>query len=174
MYERNEGLYFDKERLANWEGVKAFPGVILPIDGQDPSSPMKKLETAPARKRGDEDYGPGARSELMEFLVAQLRRHPVLSWWRRITVAVAAASAVIALRNPVHAARVPALTFLMVAVLFIMNHAEFLAAVQVLVYAGGIMVLYLFVIMLVKVKGSEAGDGVPVRTSDRWRWSAVC
>jgi NADH-quinone oxidoreductase subunit J len=37
-------------------------------------------------------------------------------------------------------------------VLFILRHAELLAAVQVLVYAGGIMVLYLFVIMLARVK----------------------
>ena len=44
VYERNEGLYYDKERLANWEGMTAFPGVIRPIDGQDPSAPMKKLE----------------------------------------------------------------------------------------------------------------------------------
>ena len=58
VYERNEGLYFDKERLANWDGLKAFPGVVLPIDGQDPASPMKKLETAPAD--GDEAAGEGA------------------------------------------------------------------------------------------------------------------
>jgi NADH-quinone oxidoreductase subunit J len=49
------------------------------------------------------------------------------------------------------------LTFFMVAVLFIMSHAEFLAAVQVLVYAGGIMVLYLFVIMLVRL--TDLGPG---------------
>ena len=42
-------------------------------------------------------------------------------------------------------------TFLAVAGLFVLLHAEFLAAVQVLVYAGGIMVLFLFVIMLVNV-----------------------
>ena len=67
-------------------------------------------------------------------------------------ITVAAAVGVVTLRNPVHAAVSLLLTFFMVAVLFIMNHAEFLAAVQVLVYAGGIMVLYLFVIMLVRVK----------------------
>ena len=58
VYERNEGLYYDKERLANWDGLKAFPGVVLPINGQDPASPMKKLETAPAG--GDEAAGEGA------------------------------------------------------------------------------------------------------------------
>jgi NADH-quinone oxidoreductase subunit I len=49
VYERNERLYYTKERLANWDGLKAFPGVVLPIDGQNPSSPMQKLETEPAK-----------------------------------------------------------------------------------------------------------------------------
>ena len=42
-YERNEGLYFDKQRLLSWEGVTAFPGVITPADGQNPNNPMEKL-----------------------------------------------------------------------------------------------------------------------------------
>ena len=46
---------------------------------------------------------------------------------------------------------VQAWTFVMVAVLFILRHAEFLAAVQVLVYAGAIMVLFVFVIMLLNL-----------------------
>src|SRR5262249_14233275 len=44
------------------------------------------------------------------------------------------------------------LTFLCVAVLFVMRGAEFVGAVQVLVYAGGIMVLFLFVVMLINVR----------------------
>ena len=40
VYERNEGLYFDKERLFSWEGVQAFPGVRTPKEGQDPQDPM--------------------------------------------------------------------------------------------------------------------------------------
>ena len=59
---------------------------------------------------------------------------------------------VITLKNPVHAALSLLATFFMVAALFVLRHAEFLAAVQVMVYAGGIMVLFLFVIMLVSVK----------------------
>ena len=74
------------------------------------------------------------------------------------TLTVAGAVGVVTLRNPVHAALALLETFIMVAILFILRHAEFLAAVQVLVYAGGIMVLYLFVIMLVKVKDLRAED----------------
>src|ERR1041385_6492202 len=68
------------------------------------------------------------------------------------TVAVAASILVVLMRNPVHSALFLLLTFLCVAVLFVMKAAEFVAAVQVLVYAGGIMVLFLFVVMLINVR----------------------
>ena len=68
------------------------------------------------------------------------------------TVAVASSILVVAMRNPVHSALFLLLTFLCVAVLFVMKDAEFVAAVQVLVYAGGIMVLFLFVVMLINVR----------------------
>jgi NADH-quinone oxidoreductase subunit J len=68
------------------------------------------------------------------------------------TIAVAASILVVMMRNPVHSALFLLLTFLCVAVLFVMKDAEFVAAVQVLVYAGGIMVLFLFVVMLINVK----------------------
>ncbi|HUP50779.1 MAG TPA: NADH-quinone oxidoreductase subunit J [Thermoanaerobaculia bacterium] len=68
------------------------------------------------------------------------------------TVAVAASILVVAMRNPVHSALFLLLTFLCVAVLFVLKAAEFVAAVQVLVYAGGIMVLFLFVVMLINVR----------------------
>jgi NADH-quinone oxidoreductase subunit J len=60
------------------------------------------------------------------------------------------------MRNPVHSALFLLLTFLCVAVLFVLKAAEFVAAVQVLVYAGGIMVLFLFVVMLLNVPREEA------------------
>jgi NADH-quinone oxidoreductase subunit J len=65
------------------------------------------------------------------------------------TLAVASSILVVAMRNPVHSALFLLLTFLCVAVLFVIKSAEFVAAVQVLVYAGGIMVLFLFVVMLI-------------------------
>ena len=68
------------------------------------------------------------------------------------TIAVASSILVISMRNPVHSALFLLLTFLCVAVLFVMKDAEFVAAVQVLVYAGGIMVLFLFVVMLINVR----------------------
>ena len=68
------------------------------------------------------------------------------------TIAVASSILVIGMRNPVHSALFLLLTFLCVAVLFVLKAAEFVAAVQVLVYAGGIMVLFLFVVMLINVR----------------------
>jgi len=66
--------------------------------------------------------------------------------------AVAGGVGVIAFRNPINAALSLLGTFLAVAGLFVLMHAEFLAAVQIFVYAGGVMVLFLFVIMLVRVR----------------------
>lgn len=57
--------------------------------------------------------------------------------------------------NPVHAALSLVLTLFGVAVLFVSLQAHFLAAVQVIVYAGAIVVLFLFVIMLLGVDRTE-------------------
>ena len=57
--------------------------------------------------------------------------------------------------HPVHAALSLVLTLFGIAVLFIAQEAHFLAAVQVIVYAGAIVVLFLFVIMLLGVDNAE-------------------
>ena len=62
---------------------------------------------------------------------------------------------VVAQRNPVHAALSLVATLFGVAVLFVAQDAHFLAAVQVIVYAGAIVVLFLFVIMLLGVDQAE-------------------
>jgi NADH-quinone oxidoreductase subunit J len=62
---------------------------------------------------------------------------------------------VIVRNHPVHAALSLILTLFGVAVLFVAQEAHFLAAVQVIVYAGAIVVLFLFVIMLLGVDNAE-------------------
>ncbi|MSV37245.1 MAG: NADH-quinone oxidoreductase subunit J, partial [Actinobacteria bacterium] len=57
--------------------------------------------------------------------------------------------------NPVHAAMSLVLTLFGIAVMFVAHNAHFLAAVQVIVYAGAIVVLFLFVIMLLGVDQAE-------------------
>src|SRR5581483_8034894 len=58
-------------------------------------------------------------------------------------------------RNPVTSAMFLVLTIVSMAGLFLLLHAFFLAAVQILVYAGAVMVLFLFVIMLLDLKEEE-------------------
>ncbi len=58
-------------------------------------------------------------------------------------------------RNPVNSAMFLVLAIASMAGLFVLLHAFFLAAVQVLVYAGAVMVLFLFVIMLLELKEEE-------------------
>jgi NADH-quinone oxidoreductase subunit J len=62
---------------------------------------------------------------------------------------------VVTSRNPVHAALSLVMTLFGVAVLFIEQEADFLAAVQIIVYAGAIVVLFLFVIMFLGVDRDE-------------------
>ncbi len=58
-------------------------------------------------------------------------------------------------RNPVTSAMFLVLTIISLAGLFVLLHAFFLAAVQILVYAGAVMVLFLFVIMMLDLKEEE-------------------
>jgi NADH-quinone oxidoreductase subunit J len=70
-------------------------------------------------------------------------------------LAVAGAVGVVVLRNPMYGALSLLLTFLSVAVLFLLRSAEFVGIVQIFVYGGGIMVLFLFVIMLINLHRLE-------------------
>jgi NADH-quinone oxidoreductase subunit J len=71
-------------------------------------------------------------------------------------IVLSGAVGVVIARNPVHAALMLVMTLFGVAVLFVAQEAHFLAAVQVIVYAGAIVVLFLFVIMLLGVDREES------------------
>ncbi len=87
----------------------------------------------------------------------------VLSGWEAVFFWVFALAALVAglltimARNAVHAALFLISALISVAALFILLGAEFIAGVQILVYVGGVMVLFLFVIMLVNVSAEERG-----------------
>jgi NADH-quinone oxidoreductase subunit J len=72
---------------------------------------------------------------------------------------------VITARNTVHSVLFLVANFLCVAVMYVALSAEFLAVIQVLVYAGGIVVLYLFVVMLVNLKAMPEAHLDPRRRS---------
>lgn len=84
----------------------------------------------------------------MEALVGH---GPAILFYLFGALAVVAALGVVVQKNPMYGAISLLVTFLAVAVLFVLREAEFLAVVQVFVYGGGIMVLFLFVIMLVNL-----------------------
>ena len=76
--------------------------------------------------------------------------------------ALAGALGVVLSRNPVHSALWLVLTLISVAVFFLLQSAQLVAAVQVIVYAGAIVVLVLFVIMLLGVDREESlQDRIP-------------
>src|SRR5438477_2633215 len=70
-------------------------------------------------------------------------------------IAVVSAILVITRHNVVHSAAFLGATLFAVAGIFLTLHAEFLAGVQVIVYVGGILVLFVFVIMLISVERAE-------------------
>jgi NADH-quinone oxidoreductase subunit J len=72
--------------------------------------------------------------------------------------ALAGAGGVVLSRKPVHAALSLVLTLFSVAVFFVLQGAHFLAAVQVIVYAGAIVILFLFVIMLLGIDQEDVLD----------------
>src|SRR5262245_2293865 len=70
-------------------------------------------------------------------------------------IAIVSSILVVTGRNIVHSAAFLGATLFAVAGLFLTLHAEFLAGVQVIVYVGGILVLFVFVIMLISVERAE-------------------
>ncbi len=75
------------------------------------------------------------------------------------SIIVLTAGFVVGLKNPVYSALALLVMFFHVAGLFVTLHAEFLAIIQILVYAGAILVLYLFVVMLLNLKREEHFHG---------------
>jgi NADH-quinone oxidoreductase subunit J len=88
----------------------------------------------------------------------------VLSGWEAVFFWIFSIAAIFAglltvmARNTIHSALFLISSLVSVAALFILLQAEFIAGVQILVYVGGVMVLFLFVIMLVNVGSEERGN----------------
>src|SRR5215204_592230 len=87
-----------------------------------------------------------------------LSRYEALFFWIFGLAAIFAGLLTVMARNAVHSALFLISSLISVAALFILARAEFIAGVQILVYVGGVMVLFLFVIMLVNVGAEERGN----------------
>jgi NADH-quinone oxidoreductase subunit J len=83
---------------------------------------------------------------------------PFLVFFVFAAVAVLGALMLIIAKEPIHSALALVLVMISLAVLYLMLGAEFIAAVQVIVYAGAIMVLFVFVIMLLNAGSEERTD----------------
>lgn len=91
----------------------------------------------------------------MPVLLAAATLPDAITFAVAAVICVVGALGVVLMRNPVHAALSLVMTLFGVAVLFVEEDAQFLAAVQVIVYTGAIVVLFLFVIMLLGVDRRE-------------------
>ncbi len=80
----------------------------------------------------------------------------LIAFFYLATVIAVCAILVVAFRNPVYSVISLLVMFFHIAALFVSLHAEFLAAVQIIVYAGAILVLYLFVVMLLNLKQDDS------------------
>ena len=86
-----------------------------------------------------------------------LSGYEALFFWIFALAAIFAGLLTVMARNAVHSALFLISSLVSVAALFVLAGAEFIAGVQILVYVGGVMVLFLFVIMLVNVGSEERG-----------------
>ena len=84
-------------------------------------------------------------------------------------VIVVSALLMITRRNPIHSVLFMLLLFFHIAGVFVLLNAEFLAAVQLIVYAGAILILYLFVVMLLNVDRESTSN----RANKYWPWISL-
>lgn len=82
------------------------------------------------------------------------------------TVILVSAVLMITRRNPIHSVLFMLLLFFHIAGVFVLLNAEFLAAVQLIVYAGAILILYLFVVMLLNIDRESKAK----RANRFWPW----
>jgi NADH-quinone oxidoreductase subunit J len=82
----------------------------------------------------------------------------IIAFFVIAVVAIVGASAMVVSRNSVHSALFLVVNLFCIALLYLSLNADFLAVVQIIVYAGAIMVLFLFVVTLLNPAQSESPD----------------
>ncbi|MDA0766028.1 MAG: NADH-quinone oxidoreductase subunit J [Verrucomicrobia bacterium] len=87
---------------------------------------------------------------------------PSIAFYIFSLIAVTGAVALVAFRNPVSSAMAMTGSFIGLAALFVGLNAYFVGIIQILVYAGAIMVLFLFIIMLLDLKSEERSKPQPL------------
>jgi NADH-quinone oxidoreductase subunit J len=87
---------------------------------------------------------------------------PSIAFYIFSIIAVTGAVALVAFRNPVSSAMAMTASFIGLAAIFVGLNAYFVGIIQILVYAGAIMVLFLFIIMLLDLKSEERSKPQPL------------
>lgn len=80
-----------------------------------------------------------------------------LFFWIFAVVAIVASVLVVGQRNPMYSVLLLIVSFAALSGLYVLLNAPFMAVVQIIIYAGAIMVLFLFVVMLLNVSSEDAG-----------------
>ena len=93
----------------------------------------------------------------------------IASFYYMAVASIASALLAVTRKNPVHSMLWVLALFLHVAGIFLILNAEFLAAVQIIVYAGAILIFYVFVVMLLDLPDEEARP----RFGNHWPLAAV-
>lgn len=93
-------------------------------------------------------------------------------FWVLAPIAVAGALGLVFARKAVHAALGMVLTMICLGVFYLVQDADFLGVIQIFVYTGAVMMLFLFVLMLVGV--DSADSLVETLTGQRWAAAALC
>src|SRR6202042_2736241 len=106
----------------------------------------------------------------MALAVGMAQETQSLAFWVLAVVSVAAALGMVLARRAVHCAVLLAVVMLSLAVLYAMLGAPFLAFVQVIVYTGAVLMLFLFVLMIV---GISAADSIVETIRGQRLWAAV-
>ena len=159
-----EALIYDKSRLL----AELTPGMEQPPHAMRLGDDEKDYFVGHARveQQVGGPQGGGVRAMMLSLLGAaaaaatpatpHVPHGETFLFWTLGPVAVMAALGMVFSRNAVHGALLLVLDFFCFAVFYAEESAPFLAAVQVIVYAGAIMVLFLFVLMLVGVDSSDS------------------
>jgi NADH-quinone oxidoreductase subunit J len=96
--------------------------------------------------------------------------YSVALFWILAVLAVTAAAAMVLVRQAVHCALMLAVVMLCLAAMYAMNGAPFLAFVQIIVYTGAVLMLFLFVMMMI---GVSSVDSLVSTLRGQWFWAVL-
>ena len=143
---------------ATFEGAVGWSGEL----GYGVREPEPEQSVRDASRRDDATVTVAKRSKVVET-VSDATFLEYVVFFSAAVMILGGAIGVIALRNPVHAALGLVLTLFGVAVQFVALGAHFVAVVQIIVYAGAIVVLFLFVIMLLGIDSATDLSIEPIK-----------